>query len=63
MDVWKRFENKKVFLRTNNNRVYCGIVQEVVDVGNGIIFISLIDKNNKWVTIINNEIAEIKEED
>jgi len=63
MDVWKKYEGKKVFLRTNKNRVYSGVVKDISDVGNDVVFISLIDIKGDWVTISINEIVEIKEED
>ena len=62
MDVWSKYEGKKVFLRTNKDRVYSGVVKEVADIGDGVIFISLITYKNQWVTIIASEIVEIKEE-
>ena len=63
MEGWKKWMGKKVFLRTNNNRVYSGVVQEVEDVGDDLFFISIIDKFGKWMTVVNKEIVEIKEED
>ena len=62
-NVWSKYEGKKVFLRTNKDRVYSGVIKEVADVGNGIIFISLISSvTGKWTTIVSSEIIEIKEE-
>ena len=63
MNVWEKYVGKKVFLRTNNQRTYSGIVKEAVDVGDGLIFISLITIQEKWVTITAQDISEIKEED
>lgn len=59
---WKGWEGKKVFLRTNKSKVYSGIVKEVDDKGDRIIFISIIDKFGMLVTLITSEILEIKEE-
>ena len=59
---WKVWEQKRVFLRTKFDKVYSGIVQEVADVGDGVIFLSLLDKFDNWVTITVKEIVEIKEE-
>lgn len=62
MNVWEKYEGKKVFLRTNKNRVYSGVIKEIADVGNGIIFISLINSLGQWTTVVGSEITEIKEE-
>ena len=62
MDGWKKWMGKKVFIRTNKDRYYSGQVGEVVDVGDGLAFISLVDKFDMWVTVATTEIAEIKEE-
>ena len=63
MNVWEKYVGKKVFLRTNNQRTYSGIVQEAIDVGDGLIFISLITAQGKWVTVTAQDIVEIKQED
>lgn len=60
---WKGWEGKRVFLRTNKSKVYSGVVKEVADVGDGVIFFSIIDKFGSWVTVVVSEIIEIKEED
>ena len=63
-NMWSMYVGKKVFLRTNKERIYIGIVKEVVDVGSGVIFISMITiKEGRWVTVTSSEIAEIKEEE
>ena len=62
MEGWKKWEGKKVFLRTSNGRFYSGVVKEVEDSGNNLFFISLIDKFGNWITVVNYEIVEIKEE-
>lgn len=59
---WNIWIGKKVFLRTIRERVYSGVVQEVQDIGDGIMFLSFIDKFGEWVTVTTKEIAEIKEE-
>lgn len=63
MNVWNKFLNKKVYICLKNNRTYSGIVTEVADVGDGLVFISLRYKDEKEVTITTSEIMEIKEED
>lgn len=59
---WNVWIGKQIFLRTNKDKVYSGIVKEVADVGDGIIFLSLLDKFGQWVTVTVKEIVEIKEE-
>lgn len=62
MEGWNRWIGKKIFLRIKGDRVYSGVVKEVQDIGNDSFFISFIDKFGNWVTIVNSEIIEIKEE-
>lgn len=59
---WKEWEGRKIFLRTKSGKVYSGNVKEIADVGDGLVFISIIDKFGLWVTISTGEIIEIKEE-
>jgi hypothetical protein len=61
MEGWKRWEGKKIFVRTKTH-VYSGVVKEVADVGDGIVFISFLDKFGNWVTVTSTEILEMKEE-
>jgi hypothetical protein len=60
---WKVLEGKKVFLRTKKNFQYSGIVFEVTDTGDGLVFILLKDKFDKIVGFTSGEIQEIREED
>lgn len=62
MEGFKRYEGMKVFISLKNNRFYSGIVKEIADSGNGLIFISIIDKFGKWVTFSSGEIISIQEE-
>lgn len=62
MDGWNKWQGRRIFLRTNKDRVYTGVVQEIADCGDDLIFLSLIDKFGAWVTVIVSEIVEIKEE-
>lgn len=59
---WKKWNGKKVFLRTNKGKVFQGVIEEVEDMGSGLIFISLIDKFSNFVTVTVGEIVEIKED-
>ena len=60
---WNGWTGKKIFLRTIKGKVYSGNVEDVEDIGNGIIFLSLIDKFGKLVMVVTSEIIEIKEEE
>ena len=63
MDGWDKWKDKKVFIRTKNGRFYSGVVDEVADTGDGLIFITILDKFQKYVCFASGEIMEIKEED
>ena len=52
-----RYLNKVVFIQTESGRNYSGILKEVHNSGNKLIWVSILDKFNKWVTF---EIKEIK---
>jgi len=56
-----RFLGTNVFIKLKNGRNYSGVLQEIEDVGARLIFISLIDKYNKWITFSINEIEVIEE--
>lgn len=63
MNVWQRYEGKKVFILTIKSRTYSGIVEEIVDTGDGITWITIINsKDGKFATFLASEISEIKEE-
>jgi small nuclear ribonucleoprotein (snRNP)-like protein len=62
MDGWKKWIGKKVFIRTKNGRFYSGVVTEVLDNGDALIFITILDKFSKYVCFASSEIIEIKEE-
>lgn len=61
MNIWQKYEGKKVFIRTSKERIYIGVIKEIADVGDNIFFISLTTRNG-WATIVASEIVEIKEE-
>jgi len=63
MDGWSNYLNKKVFIRTLRDRTYSGVVTQVDDKSIPLIFITIIDKYKKRVTLSASEIVEIKEED
>ena len=55
-------EGKKVYVILKSNRQYSGIVNEVHDSGNGLIFVDLTDKFGKAVVFSLAEIELIEEE-
>ena len=61
MDGFEEWKGKKVFVLLRNKRQYTGVVQDVYS-NNGITFIMLIDKFNKRVGFIQNEVEVIQEE-
>ena len=63
MDVWNKYKGKRVFLRTIHNRVYQGIVLNVEYKDNNLIWLTLNDIKGSLVTLLTEEITEIKGED
>lgn len=63
---WNDYVGKKVFIVDVNDKTYSGIVQEFIDAGHGILFISFIFKDyaeiERWQTLRISEIKRIKEE-
>lgn len=59
---WNRWKGKRVFIRTNNHRVYSGVVTDVDYDSPAVTFITIKDKFNLIVSLANTEIIEIKEE-
>ena len=62
MDGWKQLEGKKVYVETNSNRKYQGIVKEVSDADAVNRFIYLKDKYNEIIIISISDIKLIQEE-
>jgi len=60
---WNYWKGKKIFVELRGGGFYNGVVQEVLDEGNGLIFISIIDKFGRWVTFSIKEILKIVEEE
>ncbi len=63
MDVWKKYLKKKVFVVLKNDRRYSGKLINISDIGNGLIFLSIIDIKNHLVTFTSDEIKMIQEEE
>ena len=59
---WNKWNGKRIFVQLKTGAVYSGVVEEVADVGDGHIFISITDKFGQWITFVVNEIIKIKEE-
>jgi len=62
MEGFKQYQGKKVFISLKNHRVYTGVVKEILDQGNGLVFISIIDKFGNNVTFATGELISIQEE-
>jgi len=62
MDGFEIYRGKKVFVSLKSKRVYTGIINEVIDVGKGLYFITIKDKFKQSVTFSSNEIEVIQEE-
>ena len=60
---WKKWEKKKVYIILKNKRVYQGIIQEIEDSGNRLIWITLSDKYKNIITFTTNEIDVMEEEE
>lgn len=58
---WDGWIGKKVFIRTRNGRVFSGTITEI-DNKNPLVFLTLIDRFNKSVMLVQSEIIELKEE-
>ena len=63
MDRWSEWKDKRVYLELNSGRKYTGIIIDIESIPNKKYFITIKDKFNKTVSIINTEILLIQEED
>ena len=62
MDGWNYYVKKKVFLILKNHRQYSGIIDSVENVGNGLLFINLIDKFGNKIMFLSGEVEVVQEE-
>jgi hypothetical protein len=62
MDGWSYYIKKRVYIILKNKRVYSGIIYAVENVGNGISWITLIDKYGMRITISTGEVDLVEEE-
>lgn len=58
---WKIYERKKVFIKLKNNREYSGKVLIVDTSFLPLIWITILDKFGKKVTLLQTEISVIEE--
>lgn len=59
---WTTWKDKKIFLQLKTGRKYTGIVTDIVDTGDGLIFLEIIDKFGKRVMFTTGELVSIEEE-
>lgn len=57
-----RYLEQRVFIKLKSGRFYTGVLKEVADTGNGLMFISFIDRFGEWVTVSSNELEAIEPE-
>lgn len=62
MEGWKDWEGKKVFLILKNDRQYSGLVIDIDNSLNPLIWISIRDKFGNRITFSTEEIKLIQEE-
>ncbi len=60
---WKEWNGKRIFVKLRTGDVYSGNVIDVDDSSKPLIWITLIDKYNKKITIVHSEIIKIVEEE
>jgi len=60
---WKEWKGKRIFVKLKSGGVYTGNVIDVDESSKPLIFISIVDKFGKRVSIVHSEIIKIVEED
>jgi hypothetical protein len=58
---WKELIGKRVFLTTKKKFEYTGTITEIVDSGDGLVWVHIIDKFNKLVVFLQDEIVLLVE--
>ena len=58
---WGKLEGKRIFVKLNSGWKYSGVVSEVIDTGDGIIWIHLLDLFGKIVVFLSSEVVELVE--
>jgi hypothetical protein len=56
------YRDKKIYVVLEDNRKYSGICQEVIFLGSGYWFLTIIDKFGEYVSFSSNEIKYIETE-
>ena len=59
--VWDNLIGKSIFVELKNKDIYNITISEVVDTGDGLIWIHGLDKLGKIVVFLTNEISELRE--
>lgn len=59
-DELKALENKIISVNLKTGTYLSGVITEVVDTGNNLIWVHLIDKFGKLAVFLNTEIVELK---
>jgi len=59
---WKDWIGKRIFVQLKNGSVYSGIVQDVDENSNPLIFFTITDKFGATITFVHSEILKIVEE-
>lgn len=60
---WKKLNGKRIFVKLRTGDVYNGKVIEVDDSSKPLIWITLIDKYDKKITIVHSEIIKLEEKE
>ena len=58
---WKELIGKLVFVKLKSGSHYSGNISEVIDTGDRIIWIHLIDKYGKLIVFLPSEVVEVAE--
>ncbi len=57
---WKKLNGKRIFIKLRTGDVYNGDVTDVDEKSPGLVFITLLDKYGKEVTIVHSEIIKLE---
>ena len=58
---WKNLIGHKVYIKTKTDLEYTGVISEVIDNGDDLIWVHIIDKFNKLVVFLQDEIVVLVE--
>ena len=60
---WNDWKGKQVYVILKNKRRYTGLITDISNIGDGSVFIKLLDKFDKNVGFLSSEIEVIQEEE